>query len=199
MAITFQAKRRPERLTSVAASTATPGVRLTKNIPQRKFSYSAGQNNTAFKRAHAHSLPDSGNVVVRSKRIKRRKDPTHAKPNVSTIASFESHRPVTPTRNRLHRLGNSNRLSLCCRKRSTKCKFPSRNEMICAPGVYQSSLHGTEVQFRRTTHSVTMIGKRATKVGLTRGANRRPMLFNLKFSSDVIQYKLGRSPYPFFT
>jgi hypothetical protein len=29
-----------------------------------------------------------------------------------------------------------------------------------------------------------MIGKRATKVGLTRGANRRPMLFSLKFSSD---------------
>jgi hypothetical protein len=28
-----------------------------------------------------------------------------------------------------------------------------------------------------------MIGKRATKLGLTRGANRRPMLFSLKFSS----------------
>jgi len=29
-----------------------------------------------------------------------------------------------------------------------------------------------------------MIGKRAIKVGLTRGVNRRPMLFSLKLSSD---------------
>jgi hypothetical protein len=37
-----------------------------------------------------------------------------------------------------------------------------------------------------------MIGKRANKVGLTKAANLRPMRFSLNFSSDVIQYKLGK-------